>query len=334
MGACEELCTGACAAASAGTDAAPISYVRARTFLRELGRHFLDDNVQNAGAMMAYYSVLALFPMLVLVLALAMLVIPTADIQQGAQLATAAVPPAARSLLVGRIHAFMHQSHSTFAIVGALLALLSARGGLTSLMQALNGMFHTRETRSWVRRQIIAILLATFVAVLVVVALGLLVAGSLAEGWLADRVVGGAVLAVAWNVVRWVGATLLVMFVWALFYKFLPDTDAPFRLFTPGAITGVVLWLAASYGFGVYLGHVNSYETTYGALGGAIIFLVWLWFSHMALFVGAEINDLLAHANFRPRAPDDERAVSSARSADLSAKPEAHGVARTTQTPA
>jgi len=76
-------------------------------------------------------------------------------------------------------------------------------------------------------------------------------------------------------------------------YKFLPNTRAPFRLFTPGAIVGVVLWLAISSGFGLYISHFNSYTATYGALGGAIIFLTWLWLSSMALLFGAEINDVV-----------------------------------------
>jgi membrane protein len=84
------------------------------------------------------------------------------------------------------------------------------------------------------------------------------------------------------------------MIVWAVIYKFLPDTDAPFRVFTPGAVIGVIIWLGISALFGVYLAHFNSYETTYGALGGAIIFLLWLWLSGIALLIGAEINDVLA----------------------------------------
>jgi membrane protein len=294
MGACGKLCTSARGAASAGICGAPISHVRARTFLRDLGRHFVDDNILNAGAMMAYYSVLALFPMLVLVVALAMLVIPAAAVQQGVQMASAAVPPAVRAPLVGRIHTFMHQSHGTFALVGAALALFSARSGLTSMMQALNVMFHKRETRSWLRRQVIAILLAISVALLIVLALGLLVVGPIVGRWITDRTGLGAAVNVVWAIGRWVGAGLLVMIVWAMVYKFLPDTDAPFRIFTPGAIVGVMLWLAASYGFGVYLDHFNRYETTYGALGGAIIFLNWLWLSNIALFVGAEINAAVA----------------------------------------
>jgi membrane protein len=86
-----------------------------------------------------------------------------------------------------------------------------------------------------------------------------------------------------------------VTVVWAVLYKFLPDTNAPFRVFTPGAVIGVLLWLGISFGFGIYLGHFNNYTTTYGALGGGIIFLTWLWLSSIALLFGAEINDVLAH---------------------------------------
>jgi uncharacterized BrkB/YihY/UPF0761 family membrane protein len=79
-----------------------------------------------------------------------------------------------------------------------------------------------------------------------------------------------------------------------MLYKFLANTDAPFRIFTPGAILGVAAWLGISALFGVYLGHFNSYEATYGTLGGAIIFLTWLWLSNIAILVGADVNDVLA----------------------------------------
>jgi membrane protein len=104
----------------------------------------------------------------------------------------------------------------------------------------------------------------------------------------------GPTFDMVWGPGHWIGAGLLVMFVWALVYKWLPNTDAPFHVFTPGAIVGVLAWLGMSWLFGVYLQHFNSYETTYGALGGAIIFLFWLWLSNIMVLVGAEINDVLA----------------------------------------
>ena len=79
---------------------------------------------------------------------------------------------------------------------------------------------------------------------------------------------------IAWGIGRWIGAGLLVMLVWAILYRFLPDTDAPFRVLTPGAVVGVVLWIGISLLFGLYLSYFNSYDATYGALGSAIVTLL------------------------------------------------------------
>jgi membrane protein len=155
-------------------------------------------------------------------------------------------------------------------------------------------MYNKVETRSWIRRQLTAIAVTAAVAVIVVLALGLLVVGPWVGHLLADSFGFGGSFDTIWTIMRWVGAGVLVMVIWAVIYKFLPNTRAPFRIFTPGAAIGVVLWLGISWLFGFYLGHFNSYEATYGALGGGIIFLTWLWLSNIALLFGAEINDVLA----------------------------------------
>jgi membrane protein len=268
--------------------------MQVKRFFREVTEHFMDDGVPDLGAMMAFYAVMALFPMVVFVVAIAMLVLPTSVIHQAVEMAGEALPPAVHDPLVARIDAFVKTSHGTFAIVGAALALWGAKGGISSLMGVLNTMFHKKETRSWIRRQLTALAVTAGVGVLGVLALGLLLVGPMAGHWVMDRFGLGAQFDLGWSIGRWIGAGLLLMLVWAIIYKFLPNTDAPFRIFTPGAFIGVLVWLAMSYGFGVYLGHFNSYEATYGTLGGAIIFLTWLWLSNIALLLGAEINDVLA----------------------------------------
>jgi membrane protein len=87
---------------------------------------------------------------------------------------------------------------------------------------------------------------------------------------------------------------VLVTLVWALLYWWLPDTDAPFRIFTPGAIAGVLLWLGVTRVFTFYLDRFASYQATYGALAGVIVLLTWLWLSNLVLLLGAEMNDVLA----------------------------------------
>lgn len=268
--------------------------MRIKQFGKRLGKELIDDGVTDVAAMMAYYAVLALFPMLVFVLSLSLLVLDDDTVRQGLTMATSAIPASARDLIATRVNALIDASHAGFAIVGAVLALWGASRGAVALMTALNTIFDKKETRGWVRRQLIAIAVTLGVAVLIVGALGLLVAGPYIGHQLADRFGLGDVFDVGWNIGRWVGAGVLVMLVWACLYKFLANTDAPFRIFTPGALIGVAAWLGISALFGLYLGHFNSYEATYGTLGGAIIFLTWLWLSNMAILVGAEVNDVVA----------------------------------------
>jgi membrane protein len=286
--------------------------MQVKRFAKQFAHEFLNDNVQDVGAMMAYYAVLALFPMIVFVLSLALLVIPDDTVRQGLDMATATLPLSVRDVISTRVDALLDASGAGFAILGAALALWGASRGAVSMMGALNTIFNKKETRSWVRRQLIAIAVTLAVAVLAVLALGLLVVGPIVGHWFADRFGLGNAFDVAWGIGRWLGAGVLIMVVWAVCYKFLPNTDAPFRIFTPGAALGVLLWLGISALFGLYIGNFSNYEATYGALGGAIIFLTWLWLSNVALLVGAEINDVIADI----KAPHDAGAAQLADAAE------------------
>jgi len=273
---------------------APRGGSRAVRFVKQLGKEVLEDNITDVGAMMAYYAVLALFPMLVFIVTLALLVLDTATVQQGVAMATEAMPQSTRALIAEYVDKLMSTVGAGFAIGGAALALWGASRGAVALSSALNAIYNKKETRPWLRRQLTAIGVTFAVALLVVLALGLLVVGPFVGHLAGDRFGLGHAFDVAWGIGRWLGAGLLVMLVWAICYRFLADTDAPFRIFTPGAFVGVVLWVGISLLFGLYLGHFNSYETTYGALGTAIIFLTWLWLSNIAMLFGAQLNDVLA----------------------------------------
>lgn len=278
-------------------------------FLRALGSAVYQDNIDDAGAMMAYYAVLALFPMLVFIVTLALLVLDPTTIHQGVLIATAAMPEAVRVLISKQVTQLIDNAGAGFAIGTALFALWGASRGASALGGALNRMLGKEETRGFLARQLLAIAVTLAVALLVVTALGLLVVGPALGHYVADRFGLGGAFDTAWNLGRWVGAGLLVMFVWAVMYKWLPNTKAPLRVFTPGAVVGVLLWLGTSALFGYYLSTWASYEATYGALGGAIAFLTWLWLSNISLLFGAEINDVLA--DFRKH-----RSVAAARLAD------------------
>ena len=265
-----------------------------KQFVVALAKSLANDNVTDVAAMMAYYAAFAMFPMLVFIVTLTLIVLPIDVLHQGLDMVTPALPGSIGQLMHAQIDRMSETASSGFAIGGAVLALWSASRGAASLSGALNRMFQKTETRGWIRRQFIALAVTLFVAFLIVIALALLFAGPTIGHWVVDRWGEGSLFDRVWAYGRWVGAGVIVMFVWALIYKWLPDTNAPFRVFTPGAIVGVLMWLGVSYLFGLYVSYHDTYEATYGTLGGAILFLTWLWMSNLALLVGAEINDVLA----------------------------------------
>src|SRR5205823_11062226 len=107
------------------------------------------------------------------------------------------------------------------------------------------------------------------------------------------------------KVVTWLRlpiAGLLIAFVWAALYQILPDKPRKFRLLTPGSVIAVALWLLASWGFSFYVLHFGEYNKTYGAIGGAVVMLMWMWISAMVLLTGALINAVLE--DLSRRAPE------------------------------
>ena len=288
-------------------------------FAKRLGKEFLADNIDDVAAMMAYYAVLALFPMLVFIVTVGLLVLDPATVHEGVLIATQAMPEGMRVLVSEQVTKLIDASGAGFAILGAVLALWGASRGAAAMTGALNAIFNKKETRPIWKRQLTAIGVTFGVSLLVLLALGMLTLGPVLGHYVADRFGLGDMFDVGWGIGRWVGAGLLVMFVWAVLYRFLPDTDVPFRVLTPGAVFGVLLWIGISLLFGLYLSYFNSYDATYGALGSAIVFLIWLWLSNMALLLGAEFNDVLA--DFRKHTSADAAQLAHKEVPDAPAKP-------------
>jgi YihY family inner membrane protein len=222
-----------------------------------------------------------------------MMVLPKDTLYEGITIALVAAPGQLRAMLSEHLNRFVEASNGGFALLGALLAIWGASRGALALGRALNTMHGVKETRGFLRQQLTAILVTLACAVLVIVALGLLVAGPFVGHLIADRFGLGSAFDTAWTIGRWIGAALLVMLVWAILLFFLPNLKRPFRWVTPGAIVGTLIWLGISQLFALYVQNFGKYEATYGALGAVIIGLTWLWMTNFALLLGGEIDDAL-----------------------------------------
>jgi membrane protein len=258
-------------------------------------KSFYDDQMTHHAAALTYYTLMSIFPVGLLALSLLVLLgqYPTtydAIVDYLRDVVPASVvDPLDRSLREAL------QSRGTAATALALsipLAFYGMTGALEGARRALNVVFKLQgEGRSFLRRKTIDVLFAILLMALVVASLIMVLVG----GRFARDLLGfaglGSTAADVWNVVRWPGAVLMAMLVFALIYYVTPDVKRrAFHLLTPGAVVGVLLWLLASLAFSTYVSRVADVGAFYGAFTGAILLVGWLWLTNVALLYGAELN--------------------------------------------
>jgi membrane protein len=207
------------------------------------------------------------------------------------------LPPAAFHLVNSTITEVVRNSSGRKISFGIVFALWFASGGMASIMSALNGSYMIHERRSWIRVRLMAIILTIAISILTISALLLVLAGNYVAQFMEDRVHFGAQLATAWHIFQYPVALLFVVVSFSLIYFYGPDLkEQHWYWITPGSLLGVLLWLAASLGFRVYLHYFNSYGRTYGSLGAVIALLIWLYVTGFAFLLGGKVNAEIEHA--------------------------------------
>jgi membrane protein len=257
-------------------------------------RSFYDDQMTHHAAALTYYALMSLFPAVLLALSLLGLLgqypeTYNAIIGYLREVAPdSVVNPLDRSLR-GALQ--NKGTAATALVISVAIALYGTTGALEAARRALNVVFEVDGGRSFVRRKGIDVA-STFVLMALVLASLVLafVGGRFAEDLLGF--VGlGSTAARVWNLARWPGAVATAMLVFAYIYYVTPDVhQRSFRWVTPGAAVGVLLWLVASFGLSIYVSKVADIGAIYGTFAGAIVLVVWLWLTNVALLLGAEMN--------------------------------------------
>jgi membrane protein len=176
-------------------------------------------------------------------------------------------------------------------VIGVGAALWSASGYVAAFMRASNAIYDIEEGRPiWKTLPVrlgLTIVLLTLVAVS---ATAVVLTGGLAEQ--AGDLFGlGSTAVAVWDITKWPVLLFVISFMFALLYWAAPNVKQPgFRWISPGGLLAVFVWVLASAAFALYVANFGSYNKTYGALGGVIVFLVWLWISNIAVLLGAEFN--------------------------------------------
>ena len=269
--------------------------LRARSWwgvLKRTVREFREDNLTDWAAALTYYGILAIFPALLVLVAILGLIGDSATDPLLDNLATVAPGPA-QEIFTSAIENLQRSQGQAglLLIVGIATALWSASSYVGAFIRASNTIYEVDEGRPFWKLRPIQIAITLFMIVLISIgAVAVVVTGPLAEE--VGNVIGlGSAAVTAWDIAKWPVLVLLVSLMFSVLYWAAPNVDQPgFRWLTPGGLVAVLIWIAASAGFAFYVANFGSYNETYGALGGAIVFLVWLWISNIAVLLGAELN--------------------------------------------
>jgi len=272
-----------------------------KQFGKQLAHDWSEDSVGTTAAALTYYAVMALFPFLLFLVALASVVLDPHNTANLIQQVGGAAPPQVTQIVGDRLEALAHSPSGGLLTIGIIGAFWSASGAVTSVMEALNRCYDVRETRPFWKRRGLALVVTLAVAIIAIIAVAIMFAVPIVAhfigGWL------GTVI--TW--VRFPIAGVIVMLLWALLYWALPNVKPHrFQLVSFGSVVGVIIWLLASWGFGEYVRHSHSYEATYGTVGGMIVLLVWMYISSVVVLLGAEMNKVLTPSHRLKHAPTGE----------------------------
>jgi membrane protein len=260
--------------------------------LKRTGKQFSEDKLTHWAAALTYYGVLSIFPGLLALISILGLIGQSATQPLLDNLAPI-TPGPARDILTNALNNLgNNRGSSTFAfIIGLAAAIWSASGYISAFMDASNAVWDVPEGRPiWKKLPLRVGLTVLMLVLITIAALAVVLTGPIAEQ--VGNVIGlGSTFLDVWAIAKWPVLALLVSFMISLLYWLAPNVKQPgFPWVTPGGILAVILWIIASVVFAFYVANFGSYNKTYGSLGGAIVFLVWLWISNIVILLGAEFN--------------------------------------------
>lgn len=283
--------------------------------LKRTVKEFSKNDMTTYASALAYRAIFSLFPFLLFLIAM----LGMLDLQEFftwlREQVSMMLPPDALNLVNPVIDQMQHQKSGLLS-VGILVALWSASIGVRSLMNAMNKAYGVEEGRPAWKLMLLSVLYTIGLAVILLMMAGLMIVGPQVIEWLASHVGLKDIVVILWTWLRLPVVVFLMMLVVAVLYYVTPDVEQKFRFITPGSVLAVIVWIAASVGFGIYVNNFGNYDATYGSIGAVIVLLLYFYISAAVLLFGAEMNAVIEHASQEGKDAGDKCIDDDDRSSD------------------
>ena len=276
-------------------------------FLQDLYQEIADDDVFNGAAAIAFFLMLAIFPAIIFLLAL-LPYLPVEHLKEAIfNFIGQALPTTASKLVFGIVNKVISHRRQGLLSFGLVLAIWSASTGIYAIIRQLNTTYDVKESRSYSKRRGTSLLLTFLYLAAVIIGFALIVLGGLMQSWVASLIGWSHPLLIFFAVFRWAVIVALLLLAFACVYYIGPDVKQKFAFVTPGSSIAVVIFVAASVLFRLYVVNFGHYDATYGSIGAFIVLMIWLYIVGWVILLGAEINALVEHYSPSGKARGEQR---------------------------
>jgi membrane protein len=277
---------------------------RVGPLLQKTGREILDDNVLGLSAQTAYYFFFSLFPLFLFAAPLIGFIGEREEIMAWliANLRRA-VPGEAVDLVDNVVRDVLNPNSAGLISIGLLGAAWAGSNVFSALIDSLNRAYDVEEGRPWWKKKLIALASVVVAAVLFAVTSAIMLGGPEIAAWVERATPMGETGQAIWTVAQYpLAFALLIGMLWLIYY-FLPNQRQDKSQILVGATAAAVLWVLVTLLFRTYVANFGSYNKTYGAIGGVIVLLTWMYLTMLAILTGGELNSELHHgtASVEPR---------------------------------
>jgi membrane protein len=264
-------------------------------FFRELYKEISEDDIFNGAAVLGFYLTLAIFPAMIVVMAV-LPYLPIDNVDRAIMdLLGQALPGNSAAMFTGVVEQVTQQQRGGVLSLGLAAALWATSTGMYAVMQQLNITYDVKEARGFFRGRLIAIGLSLLFSLLVIGGFSMIVLGGVLQDWLGARLGVSDTLLTVFAFVRWTIIVLGLLLAFALIYYLAPNVKQRFRFITVGSVIGVFVLILASLGFAYYVKNFSDYDATYGSIGAVVVLMLWLYIVGLTILLGSEVNALLEH---------------------------------------